>query len=157
MVGLSVVVLGLKMDMTKARRWLAAALLVAWLALLCVSSLTPRLHTCDDSIARVGGAALVRACRPLSITDAPTLAVLVVVGILLLPDLSALEIPGVLRVERQLKKQAERQEEIIAIVHRLEVAQHQQVNVYTAATDAARAVEIAARQEEKRHVFESDA
>lgn len=140
---------GTKVDVTKARRWLAAAVLTAWLVLLCVSSLTSSLHICDDNIARVGGAALVTACRPLSITDAPTLAFLVVAGVLLLPDLSALEIPGVLRVERQLKEQAKRQEEIVAMVHRLEVAQHQQVNVYTAATEAAKAVELATQVEDK--------
>ncbi len=133
------------------------ALLLGWVVVVWVSFQTSYLHTCDDQVARVGGEALVRSCRPLSITDTPTLALLVAVGVLLLPDLSALEIPGVLRLERQIKEQAKRQDEIVAMVHRLEVAQHQEVNVYAAATDAAKVVELAAQQEEKRRLFGSDA
>jgi len=145
--------------LTKARRAGAATLLLGWLVVIWVSFQTPYLHTCDDQIARVGDVALPRSCRPLSITDGPTLALLVGAGVLLFPDLSALEIPGVLRLERQVKEQAKRQEEIVAMVHRLEVAKHQEVNVYAdvAAADAAKVVELAAQQEEKRHLFGSDA
>lgn len=144
---------------TKARRTAAAAMLLGWVVVVWISFQTPFLHACDDQVARVGGAALVRSCRPLSITDAPTLALLVGAGVLLFADLSALEIPGVLRLERQVKEQAKRQDEIVAMVHRLEVVQRQrqEVNVYTAAEDAAKVVELAAQQEEKRHLFGSDA
>ena len=88
------------------------------------------MRTCDEDVARVGSTALVKACRPLTITDGPILAVLIIVGILLLPDLSALEIPGVLRVERKLEEQVRRQDEIITMIHRLEVSQQQQQRVY---------------------------
>ena len=52
---------------------------------------------CEEQFARVGSAPLVEACHPLSMTDAPVLALVIVAGLLLLPDLSALEIPGVVR------------------------------------------------------------
>jgi hypothetical protein len=136
--------------LTMARRGVAAALLVGWLVVVWVSFQTPYLHTCDDEVARVGNKALVQFCRPLSITDPPLLALLVVAGALLLPDLSALEIPGVFRLERQLKEQARRQDEIVAMIHRLEVTQHQQVyNVF----DAALIGELVARQAEKERQF----
>jgi hypothetical protein len=149
--------------MAKVRRGLAAALLLGWLVTLFVSTLNPSgLHVCDDEIARVGSTALVKTCRPLAITDAPMLAVLVIVGILLFPDLSALEIPGVLRVERKLEQQARRQDEIVATVHRLEASQQQQqqqqvYNYNVVGAAAAKLGELAALQGEKREHFDSDA
>ena len=144
---------------TKARRTTAAVILLGWVVVVWVSFQTRFLHTCDDQVARVGNVALVRSCRPLSITDTPSLALLVGAGVLLFADLSVFEIPGVLRLERKVKEQAKRQDEIVAMVHRLEVAQHQrqEINVYTAAEGAARIVELAAQQAEKRHLFGSDA
>lgn len=140
--------------LTNARRGAAAALLLGWLVVVWVSFQTPYLRTCDDQIARVGGAALARSCRPLSITDAPTLALLVGAAVLLFPDLSALEIPGLFRLERQLKEQTKRQDEIVAMIHRLEVTQQQQVyNVF----DAARVAELVGLQDEKRQRFDTDA
>lgn len=140
--------------MAVARRGLAAALVLGWLAVVWVSFQTPYLHICDDQVARVGGAALVRSCRPLSITDAPMLALLVGAGVLLLPDVSALEIPGVLRLEKQLKETARRQEDLVAMVQRLEVSQRQQVvNVF----DVAKLAELVGLQYEKRQRFDSDA
>jgi hypothetical protein len=66
--------------------------------MLMVSAWTTHLQVCSDEVARVGSTALVKSCDSLSITDAPSLALLVVVGVLLLPDLSSIEIPGILRV-----------------------------------------------------------
>ena len=144
--------------MAKVRRGLVALLLLGWLALLLVSTLTPRLHTCDDEVARVGSAALVKSCQSLTITAAPMLAILVIVGVLLLPDLSALEIPGVLRVERKLEEQARRQDDIVAMIHRLEVSQRVEVHNYNdVGAKAARVGELAALQDEKREQFDSDA
>jgi hypothetical protein len=82
------------------------------------------------------------------------LALLVSAGILLLPDVSALEIPGVLRLERKLEENTRRQEDLVAMVQRKEVSQRQQViNVF----DLAKLAELVGLQDEKRQRFDSDA
>lgn len=142
--------------LTLARRGAAVTLLVGWLVVLWISFESPYLHTCDDEVARVGSAALATSCRPLSISDAPTLALLVGAGALLLPDLTALEIPGLFRLERQLKeqdvRQQERQAEIVGLIQRLEVRQ----SVYNV-FDIARLAELVGLQDEKRQRFDTDA
>lgn len=153
-----------------ARLWAAVVLLLGSLTLIWISFLTPYLHTCDDQVARVGSAALVQSCRPLSVTDAPILAMLVAAGLLLfsvIPDLSALEVFGVFRLERQLKEQAEKQskqhEDTIDAIRRLEVSQRVSQQVYVSsvaertAETAAKATELAAGLDEKREQLESDA
>jgi hypothetical protein len=150
----------------KVRLNAAIILLLASLVLVWVSFLTPYLHNCDDQVARVGRLALVRSCRPLSVTDPPVLAMLIAAGVLLFslfPDVSALEVFGVFRLERRLKEQAEEQEkrhaDTMQAIHRLEVSQKvsQQMQVNVVAETAARAGELAALQDEKREHFESDA
>jgi hypothetical protein len=84
------------------------------------------------------------------------LAVLIIVGILLLPEITVLEIPGVLRLERELKDQAKRQDDILATVNRLEISQRQHQQVYNV-FDAAKLAELVGLQDEKRQQFESDA
>lgn len=142
--------------LTVARRGAAVALLLGWLVVLWISFQTPYLHTCDDQVARVGSAALATSCKPLSISDAPTLALLVAACVLLLPDLSAVEIPGLFRLERQLKeqdvRQQERQAEIVGMINRLEVNQ----SVYNV-FDIARLAELVGLQNEKRQRFDTDA
>jgi hypothetical protein len=136
------------------RRWAAGVLLLGWGLTLWLSSFASWPHVCDDEIARVGTTPLVESCRPLTMTDAPALAVLIIVGVLLLPELSVLEIPGFLRIERELKEQAKRQDDILATIHKLEISQRQQVyNVF----DAAKLAELVGLQDEKRQQFESDA
>ena len=140
--------------LTIARRSVAAGLFAGWLVVLWVSFATPYLHTCDDEVARVGSAALVTSCGPLSITDAPALALVIVACLLLVPDLTALEIPGVFRLERQLKeqdaRQQERQAQIVGLIQSLEVRQ----NVYNV---FGRLAELAGEQDEKRQRFDTDA
>jgi hypothetical protein len=137
---------------------LVAILLLGWLAALVISTFTPHLQVCSDEVARVGSTALAKSCGSLSFTDAPSVAALVAIGLLLLPDLSSLEIPGILRVERKLTEQAERQTEIIAMIHRLEVSQRVEVNNYNEVSSrSARVGELAALQDEKREKFESSA
>jgi hypothetical protein len=142
--------------LTTVRRGAVAALLLGWLVVLWISFETPDLHTCVDQIARVGNSALVRSCQPLSITDAPALALLIAAGLLLLPDLSAFEIFGLFRLERQIQEQARRQGDILAAIHKLEVSQRVEVYNQVGAT-AARVGELAVLQDEKRESFESDA
>lgn len=130
-------------------------LLLGWLAVLLISAFTPHLQVCSDEVARVGSAALARSCGSLSFTDAPSLAVLVIVGLLLLPDLSSLEIPGILRVERKIEAQARRQDDIVAMIHRLEASQHVEVNYNEVGSRSVKVGELAAVQDEKREQFES--
>jgi hypothetical protein len=146
-----------RVGLARARRGLVAVLLLGWLAALVVSAFTPHLQICTDEVARVGSTALARSCGSLSFTAAPSLAVLVIVGLLLLPDLTSLEIPGVLRVERKLEEQARRQDDIVAMIQRLEVSQHVQVNYNEVGSSSARVGELAALQDEKREQFESPA
>jgi hypothetical protein len=148
---------GRRVGLVGVRRGLVAVLLLGWLAVLLISAFTPHLQVCSDEVARVGSTALAKSCESLSFTDAPSLAVLVIVGLLLLPDLSSLEIPGILRVEREIKDQARRQDDIVAMIHRLEVSQHVEVNYNEVGSRSARVGELAALQDEKRERFESPA
>jgi hypothetical protein len=139
-----------------ARRSVAIALFTSWLAVLWISFLTPHLHTCSDEVARVGSTALATSCGPLSITDAPSLALIISACALLVPDLSALEISGLFRLERQIKeqevRQQQRQAEIVGLIQRLEVRQ----NVYNV-FGIARLAELVGEQDEKRQRFDTDA
>jgi hypothetical protein len=81
---------GRRVGLVGTRRGMVAVLLLGWLAVLLISAFTPHLQVCSDEVARVGSTALARTCGSLSFTDAPSLAVLVIVGLLLLPDLSSL-------------------------------------------------------------------
>lgn len=150
---------GRRLGMAGARRGLAAVLLLGWLVILMVSALTSHLQVCTDQVARVGSVALARSCGSLTFTDAPSLAVLVIVGILLLPDLSSLEIPGVLRVERKIEEQTRRQDELAAMIQRLDVSQRMrvEVNYNQVGSTSVRVGELAALQDEKREEFESPA
>jgi hypothetical protein len=74
-------------------RWTTVTvLLVCWLTMLLVSAFTSDLRVCSDEVARVGSTALAHSCGAMSLTDAPSLALLLIAGVLLLPDLSAFEI-----------------------------------------------------------------
>lgn len=146
---------GRRVGLVAARRGLVAILLLGWLIVLGISTFTHHLQVCSDEVARVGSTALARSCGSLSFTDAPSLAVLVICGILLLPDLSSLEIPGVLRVERKLDEQARRQDDIVAMIQRLDVSQHVEVNYNEVSSRSARVGELVALQDEKREQFES--
>jgi hypothetical protein len=83
----------------------------------------------------------------------------VVVGLLFLPDLTSLEIPGILRVERKLDEQARRQDEIASMIQRLElsIAQRVEVNINDVGSMTARVVRLADQQEEKREQLDSPA
>lgn len=137
----------------KRRRILVALLLLGFVAAIWVSFQTSYLHTCEDFVARVGKMPLATSCRPLSVTDGPMIALLIVIGILLLPEVSALEIPGVIRLERELKEQGEKQREIMAAINRLEISQHQEFHL----NFDAKLGELVGEQAEKRRQFESDA
>jgi hypothetical protein len=110
------------------RRLLACALLLAWVVLTWISYQTPYLQVCEDQVARIGTEPLVRSCGPLSLTAAPLLVLLVAAGLLLLPDLSAIEFAGIVRLERRVEEQAKRQDDVIRMIQQLEVTQQQKMS-----------------------------
>jgi hypothetical protein len=87
----------------------------------------------------------------MSITAAPVVVLLLGALLLLVPDVASIEIPGVVRVESQIKEQARRQEELIGIVQNIRMSQRQ--NIYIGLREIADLLE---RQPEKREIFESD-
>jgi hypothetical protein len=110
---------------TGIRRLVAAGFFAAALVLVLVSSFTHSVQTCTDQIARVGTVPTVRSCEPMSITAAPIIVLLVGTVLLLLPDVSSVEIPGVVRIENQIKEQARRQDELIGLVQNIRISQRQ--------------------------------
>jgi hypothetical protein len=108
------------------RRVLAIVFILSWASIAWVSYQTSHLQQCQEQVARVGNSPLVKSCGPLSLTDPPMLALLIVACVLILPDLSSIEIPGVIRLEREIEKQAIRQDELAGMVQRLDLAVHQQ-------------------------------
>jgi hypothetical protein len=66
----------------------------------------------------------------MTITDAPALALLIGAAVLLFPELTILEIPGVVRLEREVQDQGRRQDEIIRQIQNMNVlAQSQQITI----------------------------
>lgn len=130
-----------------ARRILAGLLVAAWIATTWISFETPYLQVCTDQIARVGNVPLVRSCDSLSLTDAPLLVLLGAAVLLLLPDVTSLEIPGIVRLERRIEAQVDRQEEIAEDIRNLvqqNQHQRQESNVYVLASEVNRAATTAA-------------
>lgn len=111
------------------RRLTAAAFFVAALVLTLISNFTPHLQACAEQIARVGTTPSVRTCDPMSIDTAPILILFIAAGVLLLPEWSVFEIPGVLRLEKQVREQAQRQEEILHLLQSITVSQNQNLTV----------------------------
>jgi hypothetical protein len=136
---------------TGIRRLVAACFFAAALALTLVSSFTHYAQTCTDQIARVGTVPTVRSCDPMSITAAPIIALLIGAVMLFLPDVASVEIPGVVRIENQIKEQVRRQEELIGLVQNIRISQGQYMIIGTQEM-----LEMLSRQPEKRQDFESD-
>jgi hypothetical protein len=136
---------------TGIRRLVAACLFAAALALTLISSFTHYAQACIDQIAGVGTVPTVRSCEPLAITAAPIIALLMGAVVLLLPDVSSVEIPGVVRIENQIKEHARRQEQLIGLVQNIKMSQGQYVFI-----GLAEITEMLNRQPEKRQDFESE-
>jgi hypothetical protein len=111
--------------LTIARRALAGVLVAAWIAVTWISFQTSYLQTCEDEVARVGNAPLIKSCGPLGLTDAPLLVLIGAAVLLLLPDVTSIEIPGIVRLERRVEAQSERQEEIAQEIKNVMLAQNQ--------------------------------
>lgn len=130
---------------------MAAFFFGAVIALTLISYFTHYAQTCTDQIARVGAVPTVRSCDPMPITAAPIIALLIGTVVLLLPDVSSVEIPGVVRIENQIKEQAKRQEELIGLVQNIKMSQGQYTFI-----GLSEITELLKRQPEKRQDFESD-
>lgn len=128
-----------------ARRLTAAAFLLAWVVVAWVSYQTPYLHSCSEQVVRVGSSPLVRSCDPLSLLDAPMLVLLVAAVLLLVPDMSAIEVPGILRLERQVAEQSRRQDELSRMFQdlKLDIRSHQNIDFKPIIVTANEAAETA--------------
>lgn len=131
---------------------MAACFFAAVLVLILVSSFTHYAQTCTDEIARVGTVPTVRSCEPMPITAAPIIVLLIGAVVLLLPDVSSVEIPGVVRIENQIKEQVRRQEELIGLVQNIRMSQGQYTFI-----GLSEIAEMLNRQQEKKRDFERDA
>jgi hypothetical protein len=131
----------------------AACFFAAALVLILVSSFTHYAQICTDQIARVGTVPAVRSCEPMSITAAPIIALLIGAVVLLVRDVSSVEIPGVVRIENQIKEQARRQEELIGLVQNIRISQGQYTFIGLGLPEI---TELLKRLPEKREEFESD-
>ncbi len=60
---------------------------------------------CDQKLAAVGTQAVVKVCHSPSLTDLPVIAILLLVLLLLLPDLSEVGFPGLFSLKRQVEQQ----------------------------------------------------
>jgi hypothetical protein len=89
----------------------------------------------------------------MSITAAPIIALLIGAVVLLVRDVSSVEIPGVVRIENQIKEQARRQEELIGLVQNIRISQGQYTFIGLGLPEI---TELLKRLPEKREEFESD-
>lgn len=87
----------------------------------------------------------------MSITAAPIIALLIGAVVLLLPDVASIEIPGIVRIESQIKEQTRKQDELIGLVQNIRMSQGQYTFI-----GLSEIVELLNRQPEKRQDFESD-
>lgn len=94
-------------------RQAASALLVAVVAVVvAISALTPHLRVCDDIVARVGSKPTFTSCQPLEITAAPVILILILALGFILPDVRRISIAGVVELEREVREQQQRVEQL---------------------------------------------
>lgn len=86
----------------KAARWSAAG---GILLLTFVFFISHNWVICDQKLAAVGTQAVVKVCHSPSFTDLPVIAILLLVVLLLLPDLSEVGVPGLFSLKRQVEQQ----------------------------------------------------
>lgn len=98
---------------------------------------------------------MVRSCEPISITDAPVIALVIGAVVLLLPDVASVEIPGIVRIENRIKeqeeKQEERQKELVGLVQNIKMSQGQYMII-----GVPEMVEMLKRAPEKQEELNSD-
>jgi hypothetical protein len=91
-------------------RWLALTrrTIAVMLLLVGVVYALGNWQVCEDKLATVGTNAVVRICRPPTLSDVPVAAGLLLVLLLFLPDLSEIGIPGFVSLKRQVQEQDSR-------------------------------------------------
>jgi hypothetical protein len=94
------------------RRSAAVILILALAVVTAYSHLTSHLRVCEDIVARVGTKATVLSCRPLDVTDAPVIFVLILALLCILPDMQRIGIAGVVDLERRVDQQQQRVEHL---------------------------------------------
>jgi hypothetical protein len=93
------------------------------------------LHVCRDAIATVGTKAVVQTCGPIGVIDLAPVAVLI--ALLLIPDLSQVDLFGVISLHREVKEVGRKQEQVVselvqvrtAVNQSLAASQNMNVNV----------------------------
>lgn len=95
---------------TKLRRGCAGVLVLLALAAAVLSSWTPWLSSwqvCQQEVVTIGDSPVAEVCRPLAVTDAPVLLVVLLSLLLLLPDLKTFKIAGLVEIERHIMEARE--------------------------------------------------
>ena len=107
----------------KVGRWIAAsAILVTLIVLTLLSALTPHLRVCDEVVARVGTLPTIRTCRPLELTDLPVVLGLILIIGLVAPDFKRVSIAGVVELEREVREQGHRVENLAGKIEQLTIS-----------------------------------
>jgi hypothetical protein len=96
------------------------------------SNTTSHLRVCVDTITTISARPVVQLCHPMGVTDAPVVLVLIVVGALMLPDISTIKIGGLIELERSVKESVKEQEKLTENVERIlnQVSTNAQAIVY---------------------------
>jgi hypothetical protein len=107
-------------ERSRTARWsIAVILAVLSVSLLVASRFAPEptLHVCDNQVT-FEGTEVKNVCEPYAVEDlAP---VLVLIGLLLLPDMSEVTLPGGLALKRRIERQEQQTEQLKTEVHRIE-------------------------------------
>jgi hypothetical protein len=90
------------------------------------------LHVCRDAIATVGTKAVVQTCGPIGVIDLAPAAVLI--ALLLIPDLSQIDLFGVISLHREVREVGRKQERVETELVQVRNAVNQAVNQSQAAT-----------------------
>jgi hypothetical protein len=107
-------------EWSRTARWSIAVILAILSVSLLVASRfapAPTLHVCDDQVT-FEGTEVKNVCEPYAVEDlAP---VLVLIGLLLLPDMSEVTLPGGLALKRRIEQQEQQTDLLKTEVHRIE-------------------------------------
>lgn len=108
-----------------------AYLLAAGLVVVVIGSFFG-LHVCRDALATVGTKAVVQTCGPIGVLDLAPAAVLI--ALLLIPDLSQVDLFGVISLHREVQEVGRKQEHVESELIRVRTAVNQAVSQSQAAT-----------------------
>lgn len=101
------------------------------------------LTTCTDYVARVGTIPVISRCSGVSIGDTPTIVIFVAVALLLLPDVTRISFAGIINIEREVKRQRERTEDLIARISLMTQTVQFNPNITIVAGEPSKAAEAA--------------